>query len=93
MSEDCIGSVCVGTSRGEQAVPIDLVGCISADHVKNSFISTRMILHPRIDTQNFAVVDDDVLPVGDEAFDMAAGQRFVSELVSRGHDVLRCCGR
>lgn len=61
-------------------IPVDLIGRISSNTMHYGLVTTRMVLYPGIDAQNFAFIDYDVFAVGDESFDLAAGEDPFSEL-------------
>ena len=61
-------------------VPIDLISRISSNTMQDGLVASRVVLHPAIDAQNFALVDDYLLVISDEGFDLAAGEDSFSEL-------------
>lgn len=48
--------------------------------MQNSLVTTGVVLHPSIDTENLAIIDDDVLAVGDESFDLGTSEGSFGEL-------------
>lgn len=58
-------------------IHVDLVRCISSDHVPDRLVSSGVEFHPRIDREHVRIIYDDALPVRDEAFDLPSGERSV----------------
>lgn len=52
---------------------VDLVGGISPDHMLNSFVAARMVLHPSINLEDMLVQDNNGPAICYEAFDLPRG--------------------
>lgn len=84
----------VGAGAGAGAyLHVDLVSCISANHMVNGKPSTRVLVYPIVQSQEHVLIDDNKVAICHETLDIACGNQSIAVHIAPGRTELCCGGR